>query len=503
MPADASIFGLIQPAKAQNPLADMAQMMQIQGAMGQNAVHDYTLRKAAREDSDTNALSGLYKTAVKPDGTIDRNALYTGAAQQGLGAKIPGLQKSFAEADEATAKLDTQKLAAVKQRTELTGQAAGWLKQNPTPENAAAFFDHLVQNGIMPPEQAAQGKAKVAAGASVAELADLAYRGALSTKDQLAKYETRNTGGTTDTLRIDPVSNKVEVASSVKNTQSPDSIASNRTSTENNKRTIEAENLRAGVNSDGSPADGGGLLSPESVANAAARYNMDGTLPPNLGRGTQGPRQTAQILNEAAKMAAANGNGPEAQRIAQLANKSSAQALNTLEKQQTMVGAFEKNFNKNADIALEMSQKVGRTGVPILNSWINAGKRAVAGDADLAAFDANIKATVNEYAKIVGGGTGGGATAQGEIHKIEALLSAAQTPEQVQSVITLMKRETANRMSAFEDQKAELKRGMVQQKPAAAPATSTTPAGRTVTRTGMLNGKKVVQYSDGTTDYAN
>jgi hypothetical protein len=87
-------------------------------------------------------------------------------------------------------------------------------------------------------------------------------------------------------------------------------------------------------------------------------------------------------------------------------------------------GAFEKNFNKNADIALELSQKVDRTGVPILNKWINAGRRSVTGDADLAAFDANIKATVNEYAKIVGGGTGSGATAQGEIAKIEGLLSS-------------------------------------------------------------------------------
>jgi hypothetical protein len=195
------------------------------------------------------------------------------------------------------------------------------------------------------------------------------------------------------------------------------------------------------------------LLSQESVINAATRYNMDGTLPPNLGRGTQGPRQTAQILNEAARQAAARGDSPEAQRIAQLANKASSQALGTIEKQSTMVGAFEKNFTKNADIALELSQKVDRTGVPILNKWINAGRRSVTGDADLAAFDANIKATVNEYAKIVGGGTGSGATAQGEIAKIEGLLSAAQTPQQVASVISLMKRETANRLQAFEEQR--------------------------------------------------
>lgn len=225
MPADASIFGLIQQPKAPNPLADMAQAMQIQHAMGANAVNDYTLRKAARDDADTNTLATLYKGAVKPDGTVDRAALLTGAAQQGLGARIPTIQKGFVEADEAQAKLDQTKLATIKQRTELTGQAAGWLRQNPTPENAVAFFNHLTQNGIMPPEMAAQHIAEVKANpASVAQIADIAYRTALGTKEQLAKIETRNTGGTTDTLQIDPVSGKVGVANTVQNTATPGDV---------------------------------------------------------------------------------------------------------------------------------------------------------------------------------------------------------------------------------------------------------------------------------------
>jgi hypothetical protein len=226
MPADASIFGLVQQPKARNPLEDMAQVMQIQHAMGANAVNDYNLRKAAREDSDANALSDLYKGAVKPDGTVDRTAVISGAAQRGLGAKIPTLQKGWADTDKAQSDVEKQKLEIAKQRTELTGQAAGWLRQNPTPQNAVAFFNHLSQNGIMPADAAAKAIAMVQADPnSVSQVADLAYRTALSTKDQLAKYETRNTGGTTDTLRIDPVSNKVEVASSVQNTQSPDNKA--------------------------------------------------------------------------------------------------------------------------------------------------------------------------------------------------------------------------------------------------------------------------------------
>lgn len=251
----------------------------------------------------------------------------------------------------------------------------------------------------------------------------------------------------------------------------------NATSRANNAATIQKDYTVAGIKPDGTPMEvgGAGPLSQEAIINAATRYNMDGTLPPNMGRGAQGARQTSAILNEAARQAAARGDSPEAQRIAQLANKASAQAMGQLEKQATMVGAFEKNFNKNADIALELSQKVDRTGVPILNKWINAGKRSIAGDPDISAFDASVKATVNEYAKIVSGSTGSAATAEGEIKKIEGLLNAAQTPQQVASVLSLMKRETQNRMSGFEEQRQELRSSMI--RPGSARPAHAAPAG--------------------------
>ena len=263
--------------------------------------------------------------------------------------------------------------------------------------------------------------------------------------------------------------------------------ASNRTHLQTTGMTQAGENARAaagrnntlmiaGLNPDGSMKEDGGLLNAASVANAAARYNMDGTLPPNLGRGSQGPRQTAMILNEAAGQAASRGDTPEAQRVAQLANKASAVALNKLSGQEAVVGAAEKNFTANADMVSGLAKKVDNTGVPILNKWINAGKRSVAGNPDISALDTNIKATVNEYAKIVGGGTGGGATAQGEVTKIEGLLSAAQSPQQIEAVLNVMRQETANRMKSFKDQKAELTGSMIPVKTASPKASGATPS---------------------------
>ncbi len=200
-------------------------------------------------------------------------------------------------------------------------------------------------------------------------------------------------------------------------------------------------------------------FTPDAIANAAARYNIDGTLPP-MGMGKAGAAGRSAILNKAAELASENGKSGDEQRIDQIGNKANTSALAQLQKQQTMVGAFEKNFNRNADISLELSKKVDRTGVPLVNKWINAGKRSIEGDADLAAYDASMKATSNEYAKIISGSMGNTALAEGEIKKIEGLLNSAQTPEQVDAVVNLMKRETQNRMKGFDEEKAQLRESM-------------------------------------------
>lgn len=197
-------------------------------------------------------------------------------------------------------------------------------------------------------------------------------------------------------------------------------------------------------------------LSGDALDSAAGRYKLDGTLPPNLGRGIQGQANTVKILNRAAEMARDAGDTPEAGRIGQLAAKANAGALNELSKRESQVSAFERTFVKNTQLVESLSDKVDRTGVPILNKWINSGKRAVLGDPDLSSFDAAIKGAVNEYTKIVSGSMGNVAMAEGEIKKIEDLLSAAQTPEQVKAVLKTMRTETQNRMSGFAEQKAEL-----------------------------------------------
>jgi len=194
-------------------------------------------------------------------------------------------------------------------------------------------------------------------------------------------------------------------------------------------------------------------LTKDALDMAADRFLTDGTLPPGISKANRDA-----IMNRAAAVAKDKGINPD--RVAQLEVTANKQALGQLSKTETMVGAFEKNFIKNVKIVENLNSKRDSSGVPILQKWINAGKKAVSGDTDLASLNIAIKAVVNEYGKIVSGSMGNTAVAVSEIKRMEDLLNAAQTPQDVQAVLNTMKAETKNRMEGFKEQRAELTQSM-------------------------------------------
>lgn len=226
----------------------LAQALQLKSGMSQ-------MQEAERERAERNALAEAYKGALGQDGSVDRNRLFSTLASQNLGARIPVLQKQFADADKATAdvgkvKADTEKarLEVAHKRVDGWGQAMGFVRQNPTLENVTAAVQHLVRLEVMPAEMAQAALAQVQANPTpqaIAQFAEMGMRAALSAKDQLPSFQTRNTGGTTDTLAIDPVTQQVRVANSVQNTQSPDAVLQAQTSTANNQRSVAASYANA------------------------------------------------------------------------------------------------------------------------------------------------------------------------------------------------------------------------------------------------------------------
>lgn len=203
----------------------------------------------------------------------------------------------------------------------------------------------------------------------------------------------------------------------------------------------------------------GGELTEQGIEYAAEQYNLTGQMP-SLGRGKQAAISRAQIINKASELQAARGISATSAPMNRNIIKANQAALQQLTKQEQMVAAFEKNANLNADMALNLSNKVSKVGVPVLDAWILAGRKSVKGDPLVSQFNAANETFVNEYAKIMSGSMGNTAVSDAAREHAHDMLSIDMDTDQYAAVVGTLKQEMSNRMTGFEKQKEELKAAM-------------------------------------------
>lgn len=153
MAIDPNIALGVRGIEIANPLAQYGQVSQIQNYQNQNALAQYQLATAQREQESVNALNQAYAKAYNPQtGEIDINTLRQTLSTGGFGSKLPGLEKTFGELQKQ--KLETEKLKGevTAQPTKLEAEKStlidAKLKQarsfldtiNPTDPNAPAAF---------------------------------------------------------------------------------------------------------------------------------------------------------------------------------------------------------------------------------------------------------------------------------------------------------------------------------------------------------------------------
>ena len=108
MALDPNIALGVRPMELANPLAQYGQVAQIQNAQNQNAMAQYQLESAKREQESVNALNQAYAKAYDPKtGQIDANALRQSLAGGGFGSKLPAVEKGLLELGKL--KTETQK----------------------------------------------------------------------------------------------------------------------------------------------------------------------------------------------------------------------------------------------------------------------------------------------------------------------------------------------------------------------------------------------------------
>ena len=100
MPIDPRISLGAQPIQLADPVARYGQLSAIQNAQNQNALAQYQLSTAQREQESVNALNEAYAKAYDPaTGKINRNTLRETLARGGFGSKLPGIEKTLTELD--------------------------------------------------------------------------------------------------------------------------------------------------------------------------------------------------------------------------------------------------------------------------------------------------------------------------------------------------------------------------------------------------------------------
>lgn len=228
MPIDPNIALSVKPVQIANPLEQYMQVQQIQQAQNQSRLQDLMWNEKQR---DTDADGVLAGAMAKGDDVA------SALARAGYGSRALAYKKTQLDADAKQTEIRAKQIETAGKQLDLAGQAFGWVRANPSVDNAKAAINWLQQQGVYTPEHAAQDIAKVEADPdNVAQMADLAFRATLNGKDQLPKIETRNLGGTTDTISTDPVTGVVKTVNSVKNTQSPDSMAADRRAAEDRQQ---------------------------------------------------------------------------------------------------------------------------------------------------------------------------------------------------------------------------------------------------------------------------
>ncbi len=179
-----------------------------------------------------------------------------------------------------------------------------------------------------------------------------------------------------------------------------------------------------------------------------------GNLPP-MGMGNQNMRM--EFWNQLGKALGGDqsGFGELVSTKAQVTGATSA-----LRNQATLYAATKTSVDtltQQLELAKSYSDKVDRTGSPLINKYLLYAKGQIAGDADTAAFQNIVKTASNEFAKIMSGASASisGVTVSSSADA-EKILNTAQTPAQLKEIMSAMEKEANYRLSSYQGTMANI-----------------------------------------------
>lgn len=205
-----------------------------------------------------------------------------------------------------------------------------------------------------------------------------------------------------------------------------------------------------------------GELTADAIEQAATAYNINKTLPTNLGRGTQGAVNTAKILNRAAEQQKDAGNTAEATAIQQISNKASTMALGSLSKDLAAIGPFHDMLNTNAKIAIDLAKKISssRTGSQFANRPLSWLQNNATDNPDIAEYLFQMQIVKTEGARILNNPRLVGQLTDSARAEMGNVINGNMPLGQTERVLKRMMSDGDNRVNAMQSQREVLLNSM-------------------------------------------
>ena len=167
MPLDSNIAMGVRGIELQNPLTQYGQVAAIQNAQNQNALAQFQLESAKRQDMAQNALSAAYQKGVNADtGEINNAMILKSLAQGGAGHMIPDVQAKLFKSQQEQAALKKTNVETTglefKQRIDKANKAISDIAALNSPEEAMASIDQHLAKGDIDQQKADMLKGQLA-----------------------------------------------------------------------------------------------------------------------------------------------------------------------------------------------------------------------------------------------------------------------------------------------------------------------------------------------------
>lgn len=192
------------------------------------------------------------------------------------------------------------------------------------------------------------------------------------------------------------------------------------------------------------------LLTPEAARVQAENYVATG----KVAGLRSGSTQMSQVMSLVPDIMKEQGLDDPSMRAKWSTVDAAKKTLENETKLGSLLANYSQTLHKNIQGAEEIVSKggIGPSGVPVLDRWIQAGRKGVQGDAQVNALDFQLKAIATEVAKLNTGQLGVSGLPEGARAEYERIIGTMTNKQQLEELFKAFTADSYNRLSSQDTQ---------------------------------------------------